>query len=212
MSSGVSLGEIVRRIGPRFEQSHRLTRPQRHALRASSLCPTEALGGHLDQCSNCGFRHRVRHSCRNRHCPRCQAEARKQWLEELKSELLPYRTSTSSSPFRTRSTPSLGPIFGGSPTSCSPPLARRGPRHRLRTPPHRATAGPGTARARRSWRAQPPGHAPQRASGRGPRDRVPRSPERSRPAPAIPPTPDTIRHFARKQPLRPGTLCAKPRK
>jgi len=89
MSSGVSLGEIVRRIGPRYEQSHRLTRPQRRALRAISLCRTPALGGHLDQCTHCGFRHMVWHSCRNRHCPRCQAEARKRWLEERKSELLP---------------------------------------------------------------------------------------------------------------------------
>jgi hypothetical protein len=89
VSSGVSLGEIVRRIGPQYEQSHRLTRPQRRALRAISLCRTPALGGHLDQCSHCGFRHMVWHSCRNRHCPRCQAQARKRWLEERKSELLP---------------------------------------------------------------------------------------------------------------------------
>jgi len=89
VSSGVSLGEIVRRIGPQYEQSHRLTRPQRRALRAISLCRTPALGGHLDQCTHCGFRHMVWHSCRNRHCPRCQAEARKRWLEERKKELLP---------------------------------------------------------------------------------------------------------------------------
>ena len=89
MSSGVSLGEIVRRIGPSYEQSHRLTRSQRRALRAISLCRTPALGGHLDQCSHCGYRHMVWHSCRNRHCPRCQAQARKRWLEERKSELLP---------------------------------------------------------------------------------------------------------------------------
>ena len=87
--SGVSLGEIVRRIGPRYEQTHRLTRPQRRALRAISLCRTPALGGHLDQCSRCGFRHMVWHSCRNRHCPRCQAEARKRWLVERKRDLLP---------------------------------------------------------------------------------------------------------------------------
>jgi Putative transposase/Transposase zinc-binding domain len=89
MSSGVSLGEIVRRIGPRYARSHRLTRPQRRALRAISLCRTPALGGHLDECTHCGYRKMVWHSCRNRHCPRCQAEARKQWLEERKSELLP---------------------------------------------------------------------------------------------------------------------------
>ena len=89
MSSGVSLGEIVRRIGPRYEKGHRLTRPQRRALRAISLCRTPALGGHLDECTHCGYRHMVWHSCRNRHCPRCQAEARKQWLEQRKSELLP---------------------------------------------------------------------------------------------------------------------------
>jgi len=73
----------------RYEQNHRLTRPQRRALRAISLCRTPALGGHLDQCTHCGFRHMVWHSCRNRHCPRCQAEARKRWLDERRQELLP---------------------------------------------------------------------------------------------------------------------------
>lgn len=89
MSSGVSLGEIVRRIGSRYEQTHPLTRPQRRALRAIALCRTPALGGHLDECTHCGFRHLVWHSCRNRHCPRCQAQASKRWLEERKRELLP---------------------------------------------------------------------------------------------------------------------------
>jgi len=89
MSSKISLGGIVRRIGQRYEQSHRLTRPQLRALRAISLCRTPAIGGHLDQCTHCGYRHIVWHSCRNRHCPRCQAEARKRWLEDRKRELLP---------------------------------------------------------------------------------------------------------------------------
>src|SRR5260370_4171583 len=89
MSSDVSRGEIVRRIGGRYEQSHRLPRRQGRALRAIWLCRTPALGGHLDECPHCGFRHMVWHSCRNRHCPRCQAAARKRWLDERKSELLP---------------------------------------------------------------------------------------------------------------------------
>ena len=50
------------------------------------------MGGHLDGCTRCGFRHLVWHSCRNRHCPRCQSEARQRWLEARKREILalPY--------------------------------------------------------------------------------------------------------------------------
>lgn len=58
-------------------------------MRAISRCRTPAMGGHRDRCDNCGHEATVWNSCRNRHCPRCQAEARAKWLEARRKELLP---------------------------------------------------------------------------------------------------------------------------
>jgi hypothetical protein len=55
-------------------------------------CRTAALGGHLDQCTDCGYRPAISYnSCRNRHCPKCQANTRDRWLEARRQELLPTR-------------------------------------------------------------------------------------------------------------------------
>jgi len=58
-------------------------------LRAISQCRTAALGGHLEACGRCGHRRAVYHSCRNRHCPKCQALAQADWLEARRADLLP---------------------------------------------------------------------------------------------------------------------------
>ena len=60
-------------------------------LIAIVCCRTSALGGHLDECSHCGYRTISYNSCRNRHCPKCQANARDRWLEARRGELLPTR-------------------------------------------------------------------------------------------------------------------------
>lgn len=58
-------------------------------LIAIERCRTAAMGGHLDQCSGCGHRAISYNSCRNRHCPKCQSQARDRWLEARRTELLP---------------------------------------------------------------------------------------------------------------------------
>lgn len=58
-------------------------------MRAVSVCRTPELGGHLDRCESCGFERPAYNSCRNRHCPKCQALAKARWLEKQTSELLP---------------------------------------------------------------------------------------------------------------------------
>ena len=65
---------------------------QRSVLRAISRCRTAALGGHLDRCDACGHQAISYNSCRNRHCPKCQAQARERWLHARERELLdvPY--------------------------------------------------------------------------------------------------------------------------
>jgi hypothetical protein len=66
-----------------------LSRQQRKALKDIRDCRTAALGGHLHQCDRCGHRVILYNSCRNRHCPKCQATARARWLEQRQAELLP---------------------------------------------------------------------------------------------------------------------------
>ena len=66
-----------------------LSRPQRKALHDIGVCRTAALGGHVDQCDQCGHCAISYNSCRNRSCPKCQAAARAQWLAEREAELLP---------------------------------------------------------------------------------------------------------------------------
>lgn len=52
-------------------------------------CRSAHLGGHIDRCSNCGMMRIAYHSCRNRHCPKCQHVPRERWLESRKDEILP---------------------------------------------------------------------------------------------------------------------------
>jgi hypothetical protein len=61
----------------------------RKVLDAITRCRTAALGGHLDQCVRCGHQAISFNSCRNRHCPKCQGNARAKWLAARSAELLP---------------------------------------------------------------------------------------------------------------------------
>lgn len=62
---------------------------QYRALRAIEACRTEALGGHLERCDACATLRFHYHSCRNRHCPKCQTFAKERWLSQRRAELLP---------------------------------------------------------------------------------------------------------------------------
>lgn len=66
-----------------------LSREQRKALRDIRDCRSAALGGRVQQCDRCGHRVILYNSCRNRHCPKCQASARARWLAQRETELLP---------------------------------------------------------------------------------------------------------------------------
>lgn len=68
---------------------HTLSAAQRKVFRDICACRTPALGARFEQCTHC-FQQNVQfHSCRNRHCPKCQSTARDQWLERTAKELLP---------------------------------------------------------------------------------------------------------------------------
>src|SRR5258707_4265125 len=61
---------------------------ERSVLTALELCRTAVLGGHLEQCDQCGHQRNAYNSCSDRHCPKCQSLARARWLEDRQSELL----------------------------------------------------------------------------------------------------------------------------
>jgi rubredoxin len=83
------VADVIRTAGRRFRERASLTWPQAKVLDAIARCRTAALGGHRDQCSNCGYQAISYNSCRNRHCPKCQTNARDQWLRKRQQELLP---------------------------------------------------------------------------------------------------------------------------
>src|SRR5258708_13910059 len=62
---------------------------QLKVMSAIESCRTAALGGHVARCEKCSHTHIAYNSCRNRHCPKCQGAAAKQWLAEREAELLP---------------------------------------------------------------------------------------------------------------------------
>ncbi len=86
---GIELAEIVRSIGPAYRAAHRLCAEQEKALRAIGACRTSELGGQVVRCEHCGSEVRHYHSCRNRHCPKCQSRAKEQWVRQRQAELLP---------------------------------------------------------------------------------------------------------------------------
>jgi Putative transposase/Transposase zinc-binding domain len=87
----LEVAELFRRHGDAFLDRYGETlRPeQRRALSDIAACRTAALGGHVEECDRCGHRQIAYNSCRNRHCPKCQATAAAQWVEAREAELLP---------------------------------------------------------------------------------------------------------------------------
>ena len=85
------VADIIRQYGNSFIAKNRswLTWLHLHVLYAIECCRTATLGGHLDRCSRCGREAISYNSCRNRHCPKCQTNARDHWLAERSKELLP---------------------------------------------------------------------------------------------------------------------------
>jgi predicted Zn-ribbon and HTH transcriptional regulator len=79
---------LVRTHRAQLEAEHPLTREQKRVLTDIAQCRTAALGGHLDRCDSCGYEHPSYNSCRNRHCPKCQALAAEAWIEQRRQHLL----------------------------------------------------------------------------------------------------------------------------
>jgi Putative transposase/Transposase zinc-binding domain len=89
----LEVADLIRSAGTAFLERNRHWLSWKHVkvLLAIARCRTVALGGHLDECTRCGYRAISYNSCRNRHCPKCQTSARERWIAARQRELLPTR-------------------------------------------------------------------------------------------------------------------------
>jgi Transposase zinc-binding domain/Putative transposase len=87
----LEVADVIRSHGEAFVQKYgqHLTSTQKKALRGLAACRTAALGGHVERCLDCRHERIAYNSCRNRHCPKCQALSRARWLEHESAYLLP---------------------------------------------------------------------------------------------------------------------------
>jgi len=85
-ASTPDLADVVRQFSPQMPV---LPGEQRRVLSDIAVCRTAALGGHMETCDCCGHQRPAYNSCRNRHCPKCQASACADWLDAQADDLLP---------------------------------------------------------------------------------------------------------------------------
>jgi len=89
--SPLEVADIFRRHGPAWRAAHagHVSLDQLKVMSAIETCRTVALGGHVEGCDDCGHRRIAYNSCRNRHCPKCQGAAAREWLAAREADLLP---------------------------------------------------------------------------------------------------------------------------
>jgi hypothetical protein len=87
----LEVADVFRGHGPAWRQANagHVSLDQLKVMSAIESCRTAALGGHVARCQDCAYTTIAYNSCRNRHCPKCQGAAAKQWLDERAAELLP---------------------------------------------------------------------------------------------------------------------------
>lgn len=87
----IEVADIIREYGAAFDAARhgRVSAAERRVLRDLARCRTAAMGGHVESCLGCGNEAISYNSCRNRHCPKCQAAARAKWFEDREREILP---------------------------------------------------------------------------------------------------------------------------
>jgi transposase-like zinc-binding protein len=87
----LEVADIFRSHGPSWRQANvgHVSLGQLRVMSAIESCRTAALGGHVARCESCAHMHIAYNSCRNRHCPKCQGAAAREWLADREAELLP---------------------------------------------------------------------------------------------------------------------------
>ena len=85
----LEVADILREHIAEYQSNYPLYSDQYQIVYDLLNCRTAYLGGHIERCDHCGAGRVTYHSCRNRHCPKCQSMPRERWLEARKKELLP---------------------------------------------------------------------------------------------------------------------------
>ena len=87
----LEIADIFRRYGPAWRRANagHVSLSQLKVMSSIETCRTEALGGHVAACTNCDHQHIAYNSCKNRHCPKCQGPAARDWMEARAEDLLP---------------------------------------------------------------------------------------------------------------------------
>ncbi len=85
----LEVADVFHFYGEQYRQSHNQPYEQIKVMRHIQACRTASLGGHVEQCNECGFERISYNSCRDRHCPKCQTMTKERWLNDRKAELLP---------------------------------------------------------------------------------------------------------------------------
>ena len=83
------VADVFRAHGPAWRHTVQLSLGQLKVMSAIEQCRSAALGGHVLRCCGCEQIEVAYNSCRNRHCPKCQASAARRWLEARQADLLP---------------------------------------------------------------------------------------------------------------------------
>lgn len=91
MRGHLEVADIFRVYGKEYRETHGMPLRHHKAMNAIEICRTSVLGGHVDECDDCGAKKISYNSCRNRHCPKCQCLDKERWLESRKQEVLPVQ-------------------------------------------------------------------------------------------------------------------------
>ena len=83
------IADIFRLYGKAYRDQNNLSYKKLRVMHKIEICRTARLGGHVEQCDQCGFERIAYNSCRDRHCPKCQTMVKEKWLNDRKADLLP---------------------------------------------------------------------------------------------------------------------------
>lgn len=85
------VADVIARFGKAYIRKERPSAEKMRVLLNISQCRTASLGGHIEQCDNCGNEHNSYNSCGNRHCPKCLGTKQLKWIDKLQEDTLPIK-------------------------------------------------------------------------------------------------------------------------
>lgn len=85
----IEVADIFSKYGEAYRKKYKLPYHMLKVMSAIEFCRTSHLGGHVDECDECGHTRISYNSCRNRHCPKCQGLPKERWIDNRKKDLLP---------------------------------------------------------------------------------------------------------------------------